>query len=102
MLTWIRRLFKRNPDRYPEWRPDQILTPENRTITRADYFPTDYSHLPPVRMPDGFVKLRQASVADWHDNRERCEQILLQNGWQRAGVDPDTGGPIYVRYREHG
>ncbi|QGJ88316.1 hypothetical protein SEA_DREAMTEAM1_36 [Mycobacterium phage DreamTeam1] len=31
-MKWLRRLFNRNPDRWPEWRPDQILTPENRTL----------------------------------------------------------------------
>ena len=28
---------RRNPDRYPEWRPDQILTPENRSMVRPNH-----------------------------------------------------------------
>ncbi|QBJ01124.1 hypothetical protein PBI_ARISSANAE_38 [Mycobacterium phage Arissanae] len=57
MLTWIRRLFKRNPDRYPEWRPDQILTPENRSMIRPEYFTGD--RLMPIYEPRAFIDYRQ-------------------------------------------
>ncbi|QFG04614.1 hypothetical protein PBI_KEZIACHARLES14_38 [Mycobacterium phage Keziacharles14] len=72
-VRWLRKLFSRNWDRYPEWRPDQILTPENRSLT-----------------------------GQWHERQREFERALISDGWQRAGTDPLTGGPVYVRYREHG
>ncbi|WKW87254.1 hypothetical protein SEA_CHARGERPOWER_39 [Mycobacterium phage Chargerpower] len=35
MSKWFRRKPK---DRWPAWRPDQALTPENRTMIRPDYY----------------------------------------------------------------
>ncbi|QGH78039.1 hypothetical protein SEA_LONEWOLF_38 [Mycobacterium phage LoneWolf] len=97
MLTWIRRLFKRNPDRYPEWRPDQILTPENRAITRPEYFRTEYDRLPPVLQPRGFIDLQLDAIADWHKRQEAWEESLLLDGWTEAGVD-EHGNKVFTKH----
>ncbi|QBJ04839.1 hypothetical protein SEA_ELEPHANTOON_38 [Mycobacterium phage Elephantoon] len=68
MLTWIRRLLKRNPARYPEWRPDQILTPENRSIT-----------------------------GDWHSRHRAWVASLEADGWEYVGLDPYGGATFRKR-----
>ncbi|QGJ90186.1 hypothetical protein PBI_SHEAKEIRA_38 [Mycobacterium phage SheaKeira] len=76
-MKWLRRLFNRNPDRWPAWRPDQTLTPENRTIIR------------PARRDLQFEVTLNPDGGDWH----------------HIGNMIDTGCPLFVRSangREHG
>ncbi|QFG11550.1 hypothetical protein PBI_MAMINIAINA_37 [Mycobacterium phage Maminiaina] len=95
MLTWIRRLFKRNPDRYPEWRPDQTLTPENRSMVGLDGWDRNVITYR-ITDPIFYVAPNGDRVQVLPDGSE----IRWSNGKAAHHLRPETLS--FVGYREHG
>ncbi|QFG08618.1 hypothetical protein PBI_VANISOA_37 [Mycobacterium phage Vanisoa] len=89
MPTWIRRLLKRNPDRYPEWRPDQMLTPENRSMTGT--------HEGRFMHPQPYVRDRVRALQEWNERQDEWEASLLASGWAFAGFDA-YGSKVWTRH----
>ncbi|QGH80597.1 hypothetical protein SEA_RAHALELUJAH_37 [Mycobacterium phage Rahalelujah] len=82
MLTWIRRLFKRNWDRWPEFRPGQTITAENRSI----WDPHGYADEDYYRRRD-----------EWRQKEADWEEALLASGWTFSGFDA-YGNKVWTKH----